>query len=110
MDRGEIWLVSLDPTAGHEQRGKRPVLVISPAAFNKYTLLPVVLPVTNGGNFARMAGFAVTLEGAGTLTRGVIRCDQLRTIDMAARKGKRVEKVPDAVVNEVLARLETLLT
>lgn len=60
MDRGEIWLVSLDPTAGHEQSGKRPVLIVSPASFNKFTRLPVVVPVTSGGNFARTAGFTVS--------------------------------------------------
>ncbi|HBS5841747.1 TPA: type II toxin-antitoxin system PemK/MazF family toxin, partial [Klebsiella variicola] len=37
MDRGEIWLVSLDPIAGHEQSGKRPVLIVSKASFNKLT-------------------------------------------------------------------------
>ncbi|MBK0285970.1 type II toxin-antitoxin system PemK/MazF family toxin, partial [Salmonella enterica subsp. enterica serovar Infantis] len=52
MDRGEIWLVSLDPTAGHEQSGKRPVLIVSPASFNKFTRLPVVVPVTSGVDFA----------------------------------------------------------
>ena len=110
MDRGEIWLVSLDPIAGHEQSGKRPVLIVSPASFNKLTRLPVVVPVTNGGNFARAAGFTVSLDGAGTKTTGVIRCDQPRTIDMAARSGKRLERIPDAVVNEVLARLEAILS
>ncbi len=52
MERGEIWLVSLDPTAGHEQQGTRPVLIVTPAAFNRVTRLPVVVPVTSGGNFA----------------------------------------------------------
>lgn len=75
MDRGEIWLVSLDPIAGHEQSGKRPVLIVSKASFNKLTRLPVVVPVTSGGNFARTAGFTVSLEDAGTKTLGVIRCD-----------------------------------
>ncbi|MBD7972466.1 type II toxin-antitoxin system PemK/MazF family toxin [Escherichia whittamii] len=110
MDRGEIWLVSLDPTAGHEQSGKRPVLVISPASFNEVTRLPIVVPVTSGGQFARNAGFAVSLEGAGTKTTGIIRCDQPRTIDMGARNGKRLERIPDSIINEVLARLETILT
>lgn len=68
MDRGEIWLVSLDPIAGHEQSGKRPVLIVSKASFNKLTRLPVVVPVTSGGNFARAAGFTVSLDGAGTKT------------------------------------------
>ncbi|WP_148720343.1 type II toxin-antitoxin system PemK/MazF family toxin, partial [Klebsiella pneumoniae] len=44
MDRGEIWLVSLDTVAGHEQSGKRPVLIVSKASFNKLTRLPVVVP------------------------------------------------------------------
>lgn len=47
MDRGEIWLVSLDPVAGHAQNGKRPVLIVSPALFSKLTRLPVVAPVTS---------------------------------------------------------------
>lgn len=109
MDRGEIWLVSLDRIAGHEQSGKRPVLIVSPASFNKLTRLPVVVPVTSGGSFARTAGFAVSLEGAGTKTTGVIRCDQPRTLDMATRDGKRLERIPDAIVNEVLARLDAML-
>jgi len=53
VKRGEIWLVSLDPSAGHEQRGKRPVLTVSPAAFNEPIRTPVDLPVTTGGRFAR---------------------------------------------------------
>lgn len=110
MDRGEIWLVSLDPIAGHEQSGKRPVLIVSKASFNKLTRLPLVVPVTSGGSFARTAGFTVSLDDAGTKTTGVIRCDQPRTIDMGARSGKRLERIPDAVVNEVLARLEAILT
>ncbi len=110
MDRGEIWLVSLDPIAGHEQSGKRPVLVVSKASFNKLTRLPVVVPVTSGGIFSRTAGFTVSLEGAGTKTMGVIRCDQPRTIDMAARNGMRLERIPDAVINEVLARLDAILS
>lgn len=110
MDRGEIWLVSLDPISGHEQNGKRPVLIVSPASFNAYTRLPIVVPVTSGGSFARTGDFTVSLDDAGTKTTGMIRCDQPRTIDMHARKGKRLERVPDVVVNEVLARLEAILT
>jgi mRNA-degrading endonuclease toxin of MazEF toxin-antitoxin module len=105
MKRGDIWLVGLDPTQGHEQKGRRPVLVVSPEAFNRVTKVPVVLPITSGGNFARTAGFAVTLEGAGTKTTGIVRCDQPRALDLGARRGKKVESVPDAIVDEVLARL-----
>ncbi|MGA2599823.1 MAG: type II toxin-antitoxin system PemK/MazF family toxin [Bryobacteraceae bacterium] len=105
MKRGEIWLVSLDPTSGREQKGRRPVLIASPEAFNRITKLPVVLPVTSGGNFARAAGFAVALTGSGTKTTGVVRCDQPRALDPTARGGKKLESIPDAVMDEVLAKI-----
>ena len=105
MKRGEIWLVALDPTHGHEQRGRRPVLVVSPEAFNRVTRVPVVLPITSGGSFARTAGFAVPLTGTGTKTTGVVRCDQPRALDLRARGGKKLESVPEAIMDEVLARL-----
>ena len=108
MKRGEIWLVSLDPTSGHEQKGRSPVLIASPEAFNRITKLPVILPITSGGNFARTAGFAVSLTGSGTKTTGVVRCDQPRALDLAARGGRMLEWVPDAVMDEVLARISPI--
>ena len=108
MDRGDIYLVSLDPSKGHEQQGTRPVLVISPAAFNRLTRVPVVLPITSGGNFARTAGFAVSLTGMGTQTTGVIRCDQPRALDLQTRMARRLEAVPATIIDEVMARLATI--
>jgi len=105
MKRGEIWLVGLAPTYGHEQKGRRPVLIVSPEAFNRVTKVPVVVPITSGGTFARTAGFAVALDGAGTATTGIVRCDQPRALDLGARGGKKLETVPDAIMNEVLAKL-----
>lgn len=110
MERGDIYMVSLDPTEGREQRGRRPVLVVSPSAFNRITKLPVVLPVTSVGKFARTAGFAVMLSGAGTKTTGVVRCDQPRVLDLAARKARRLESVPAEVMDDVLAKLATIFT
>ena len=110
MERGEIYLVSLDPTSGHEQQGTRPVLVVSPMAFNRLTKTPVVLPITSGGNFARTAGFAVSLLGTGTRTTGVIRCDQPRALDLASRNARRLEVVPVAIMDDVLAKLATIVT
>ena len=105
MKRGEIWLVSLDPAAGQEQKGRWPVLIVSPEAFNRMTKLPVILPITSGGSFARTAGFAVTLTGAGTKTTGFVRCGQPCVLDLAARGGKKLESLPDAIMDEVLAKL-----
>ena len=88
-----------------EQKGRRPVLIVSPEAFNRVTKVPVVLPITSGGNFARTAGFAVSLIGGGTKTTGVVRCDQPRALDLGSRGGKKLERVSDEIVDEVLARL-----
>jgi mRNA interferase ChpB len=107
MNRGDIYLVSLDPTSGHEQKGVRPVLVISPEPFNKLTKTPLVVPITTGGNFARVAGFTVDLIG--TKTVGVVRCDQPRVLDLVARKAKKIERVSTDVIDDVLAKLATLV-
>jgi mRNA-degrading endonuclease toxin of MazEF toxin-antitoxin module len=82
IERGEIWLAGLDPAHGHEQKGRLPVLIVSPEAFNQETRVPVVLPITSGGDFARTAGFAVALEG--TKTTGIVRCDQPGALDLGA--------------------------
>jgi mRNA interferase ChpB len=105
VKRGDIWLVSLDPTAGHERQGTRPVLIVSPDEFNRVIGVPVVLPITSGGACARTRGFAVSLPGVGTTTTGIIRCDQLRSLDLTARKGRFLEAVPQAIIEEVLMKL-----
>jgi mRNA interferase ChpB len=106
MKRGDIYLVSLDPTEGREKRGSRPVLLVSPTEFNEATKLPVVLPITNGGDFVRRLGFAVPLTGI--KTTGVVRCDQPRVVDLAARQGRKVDALPDALLDEVLGKVGTL--
>jgi len=108
MERGDIYLVSLDPSSGREQQGKRPVLVVTPGKFNSLTQVPVVLPITSGGDFARTRGFAVTLAGAGLKTTGIVRCDQPRALDLRARGGRRLERAPKPVIDEVLAKVATL--
>src|SRR6202047_2971139 len=108
MKRGDIWLASLDPASGHEQKGRRPVLIVSPEPFNRITKLPVILPITSGGNFARTAGFAVPLTDARTKTTGVVRCDQPRALDLAARGGRRLESISDETMDEVLARISPI--
>lgn len=106
MKRGDIYVVSLEPTLGREQQGNRPVLIISPTEFNVATKLPVVLPITNGGEFARRLGFAV--EVSGIKTTGIIRCDQPRVLDLAERGGRKVDVLPDELMDEVLAKVATL--
>ncbi|GBR77126.1 type II toxin-antitoxin system PemK/MazF family toxin [Acidiphilium acidophilum] len=109
MERGDIYLVSFDSMSGHEQQGTRPVLLVSPGAFNRLTKTPVVLPITTGGNFARTAGFTVSLSGARIQTTGVVRCDQPRALDIGARKGRKLESLPPAIMDDVLAKLATIM-
>ena len=106
MRRGDIYLVSLDPSAGHEQSGSRPVLVVSPSSFNAATRLPVVLPITNGGDFAKRLGFAVPISGISV--SGIVRCDQPRVIDLAARHARKIGVMPTPIMEEVMARLVTI--
>lgn len=110
MRRGDIYLVSLNPTRGHEQQGTRPVLIVSPDAFNLAMGTPLVAPITNGGGFARSRGFTVSLAGAGTTTTGVVLCSQVRTLDIEARNGRHLESVPQEVMDDVLAKLATLVS
>lgn len=106
--RGDIVRVNLNPTEGHEQQGDfRPALVLTPAAFNQFGTV-VIAPITQGGNFARHAGFVVPLTGAGTHTQGVVLVNQIRAVDLVAREARKVESAPDYVVNDALARVQTL--
>ena len=107
MDRGDVFVVDLEPTKGTEQRGKRHVLVISRSAFNKLGRT-VICPITQGGEVARFAGWTVSLSNLGTKTQGVVLCHQPRTIDMKARGGQRIEKLPDFVVDDVLAKVQVI--
>lgn len=106
--RGEISHVNLTPVAGKEQQGLRPVLVVSDKEFNRSGLV-LICPVTQRAKRARFAGFAVSLMNTGMETQGVVMCTQPRTIDYAARVAGFVEDVPDHVIDEVLARLQTLV-
>ena len=105
--QGDIVLITLDPTAGSEMRGTRPVLVLSNFDFNQGGRA-LVAPITQGGSFERVAGWAVTLMGSGTATQGAVVVSQCRVLDLAARGSKRVEAVPLEVLDECLAKFEAI--
>jgi len=108
FDRGDVVSVPLDPTVGHEQRGTRPALVLTTRDFNQLGDV-LVAPITQGGDFSRHAGFAVSLTGTGCKTQGVALINKVRMLDLAARKARRVERAPQAVIDEALERLIALL-
>lgn len=67
--------------------------------------LTIVVPITQGGEYSRFQGFAVTLMGSGTETQGVALATGIKSLDLAARGAKKVETTPPAIVDEVLAKL-----
>jgi mRNA interferase ChpB len=108
FNRGDIVRLNLNPTVGRGQQDDfRPALVLSPAAFNLMGVA-LVAPITQGGDFARYAGFAVPLSGAGTETQGVALVNMIRTMDLVARGAKKIEAAPDFVVDDALARLRAI--
>ncbi|WP_438750407.1 type II toxin-antitoxin system PemK/MazF family toxin [Pararhizobium sp. O133] len=108
MERGDIWFVDLEPTCRREQAKARYVLVLTPRTFNQLGV-QVIAPITAGGEFARTKGLTVPMSGAGTKATGVVLCHQIRAIDLKARGGRFIEKAPDFIINDVLARVSAFL-
>jgi mRNA interferase ChpB len=109
FERGDIVLVTFNPTTGREQQGEnRPGLVLSSRVFNR-TGMALVAPVTQGGNYARDAGFSVSLSGGGTQTQGVVLVNQVRMIDLESRGAKKIETACVEIVEEALARLMAIV-
>ena len=106
FDRGDVVNVPLDPAVGHEQRGTRPALVLTTREFNRLGDV-LVAPITQGGDFSRHAGFAVSLTG--TKTQGVALVNKVRMLDLSARKARKIERVPQVVIDEALGRLLAIL-
>ncbi|UES60100.1 hypothetical protein GFK91_30640 (plasmid) [Roseibium aggregatum] len=108
LEYGAIYQVNLDPTAGHEQAGKRPVLVVSPTKFNKATGLCWVIPITNKGKSRRIAGFVHDLP-PGTKTTGRVLVHQIRTLDLSARGADFIEDAPVEFMTKVSSVLKAIL-
>lgn len=104
--RGDIIFLELNPRTGKEQSGYRPAIVISPAEYNDISSLTLICPITS-----KEKGWPFEVKLPPNLkTQGVILVDQIRAVDCQARKAKIVEQLPLETLNEVLARLEPLLS
>lgn len=108
IKQGDIVVIALDPTAGKEIRGTRPVLVLSNIEFNR-SGSALVAPITQGGNIQRIEGWTVALMGADTATQGVVVVSHCRVIDLAARGAKMIEAVPAEITEEVLSKLQAMV-
>lgn len=101
--RGDILHLAFDPASGVEMKGDHFCLVMSPLAFNRRFKLAWVCPISGGAALAaRESGFLISLTGCGTRTDGNVHAHQVKALDWAARKARRVETVPDYLVEQVL--------
>lgn len=104
-ERGDLVWLSFDPQAGHEQAGRRPALVLSPAAYNGKTGLALVVPVTSR---AKGYPFEVVLPD-GLPVSGVVLADHVRNVDWQARQAERIGPASQATIESVLAKINILL-
>ncbi|MBU0701728.1 type II toxin-antitoxin system PemK/MazF family toxin [bacterium] len=105
-DRGDVVWITLNPQAGHEQSGRRPVAILSPAAYNSKAGLAILCPITN-----QIKGypFEVMIPASKDIS-GVILVDQIKSLDWHARMAELICVLPEATVTEALKKLETLLS
>ena len=95
---GDIVYLEFDPQTGHEQKGKRPALVVSNHTFNQFTKLALVCPITNT---QRNHPLHVPLDTR-TNTTGVIMCEQVKSLDLSARNANFFERAPEDLLAEVV--------
>lgn len=104
-DRADVIRISLDPRAGHEQSGRRPVLVLSPAAYNDKVGLAILCPITN-----QIKGYPFEVEIPSGLTiSGVILSDQVKCLDWKVRKAEFICQLPPEITTEAQKKLGTLI-
>jgi mRNA interferase MazF len=105
-ERGDAVWITLNPQAGHEQAGRRPAVVLSPAAYNGRVGLAILCPITN-----QIKGypFEVVLP-AGLAVTGAVLSDQVKSLDWCARTATFICALPPATIAEVLQKLNTLVS
>ncbi|MCD4739028.1 MAG: endoribonuclease MazF [Anaerolineae bacterium] len=103
--RGDVVWITLNPQAGHEQAGRRPAVVLSPAAYNGQVGLAILCPITR-----QVKGYPFEVQiPRGLAVSGVILTDQVKSLDWRARGAELAGRLPVATVAEVLQKLNTLL-
>jgi mRNA interferase MazF len=105
-ERGDVVWISLNPQAGHEQSGRRPAIVLSPAPYNGRVGLALICPVTSQ---VKGYPFEVLLPPAGQVS-GVALADQIKSLDWRVRNAEIVDRLPAEVVAEILRKLGALLS
>jgi mRNA interferase MazF len=105
-ERGDAVWITLNPQAGHEQAGRRPVVVLSPSGYNGKVGLAILCPITN-----QIKGYPFeVLIPSGLAVSGAILSDQVKSLDWRAREAEFICVLPDATVTETLQKLSTLVS
>lgn len=105
-DRGDLVWLNFNPQAGHEQTGKRPAFVLSPASYNRKVGLALFCPVTN-----KVKGYPFEVDiPEGLTVTGTILSDQIKSLDWQTRNAAFICKLPDETIEQVLAKAATLMT
>lgn len=104
-EKGDFITLSFDPQSGHEQKGRRPALVISNFLFNKAVGLAIVCPITNTN---RKVPFHLPVPSSSQLT-GFVMVEQVKSVDFNTRRAKFVEKSPPQLVEDALAIVDVCL-
>ena len=103
--KGDFITLSFDPQTGHEQKGRRPALVVSNDLFNRHTGLAIVCPVTNTD---RSYPFHLPIPSDSSLT-GFVMIEQVKSVDFAMRRAKFVQRAADVLVENVLDLIDTCI-
>jgi len=103
--KGDLIMVNFNLQSGHEQKGRRPALVVSNRLFNKATGMTMVCPITNTN---RKIPFHVSIANKSSLT-GFIMVEQMKSIDYKARKVKFIEKADSVILDDVLSILDACI-
>ena len=104
-DRGDLVWIDFDPQAGHEQGGRRPAVVLSPAHYNGRAGLAVICPVTSG---RKDYPFEVAIP-ADLPVGGVALADQFKSLDWVVRRAEFVGRLPGPVLEAILSKSRSLL-
>jgi len=105
-ERGDVIWIDMNPQAGHEQRGRRPALVLSPSAYNLKVGLAILCPITS-----HVKGYSFeVIVPAGFKVGGAILSDQVKSLDWKVRRAEFICRLPKLVMEEVSGKLHTLIT
>jgi mRNA interferase MazF len=103
-DKGDIVWLDFNPQLGHEQRGRRPALVLSYKAYNEKIGLAVFCPVTS-----KEKGYPFEVKVEGIKIKGCVLSDQIKSLDWKVRNIEFIEKIEDELLEEVFIKFKTLI-